>query len=84
MQWSILIAAIWVLAATATAFLPMRRQYAPGIALLVAAPVLLVWLWVDFGPLVGLLCIAGFVSMFRNPLRYFYRRARGERPEVPE
>ena len=53
MIWSVLIGALWVLAATITAFLPMRLQMVPGIALLVAAPVLIVWLGFDFGWLVG-------------------------------
>ncbi len=81
---SAIIAILWVLAATVTAFLPMKRQYVPGIALLGVAPVLIVWLGIDYGLIVGILAALGFVSMFRNPLIYFYRRARGERPEIPK
>ena len=73
---------LWVLAATATAFLPMRRQRVPGLALLVAAPGLLVWiglahgwLWLAFG-------LFAFASMFRRPLRYFMSRPLG-RPNGP-
>jgi len=73
----LVLGALWVLAATATAFLPMRRQMVPGFALLIAAPVLLVWiglthgwLWVAFG-------LFAFVSMFRKPLRYLALRALG-------
>ena len=84
MTASAIIAIFWVLAATGTAFLPMKRQYAPGITLLVIAPVIILWLGVDYGALVGILAAFGFVSMFRNPLIYFYRRARGERPEIPK
>ena len=65
---------VWVLAATATAFLPMRSQMLPGLLLLAAAPVLLVWiaimqgwLWAGFG-------LFAFVSMFRRPLRHFAGR----------
>lgn len=83
MSWALIAAALWVLAATLTALLPMRRQYAPGITLLVLAPVLIAWIGWTHGFLWGLLALAAFVSMFRNPLRYFYRRARGERPEIP-
>lgn len=75
--------ALWVLAATAVAFLPMRRQFAPGLVLLAAAPLLLIWiglvhgwLWVGFG-------LFAFLSMFRRPLLYFARRALGQVPEVP-
>lgn len=72
--------ALWVLAATATALLPMRHQMIPGLALLIAAPILLVligmtygWLWLAFG-------LFAFVSMFRRPLRYFALKAMGRDP----
>lgn len=61
----------------------MRRQYPLGVALLVAAPVLILWIGHDFSWFVGVLAAAAFVSMFRNPLRYFYARAKGDRPELP-
>ena len=62
----------------------MRRQYIPGITLLALAPFIIVWLAVDYGWLLGVIGLFAFLSMFRNPLLYFYRRARGERPEVPK
>lgn len=75
--------AVWVLAATAVAFLPMRRQFAPGLVLLVAAPLLLIWiglehgwLWLGFG-------LFAFLSMFRRPLLYFARRAMGKSVDLP-
>ncbi|MBE1282674.1 MAG: DUF2484 family protein [Rhodobacteraceae bacterium] len=85
MSLSIVVAALWVLAATAVAMLPMRRQYGPGLALLLLAPVLIGWLWIDQGWVVGCAALAGFVSMFRHPLRYFWRKWRGgvEREPVP-
>lgn len=84
MSASVIVACLWVLASTVTAFLPMRRQYIPGITLLVLAPFIIVWLAVDYGWLFGMIGLFAFLSMFRNPLLYFYRRARGERPEVPK
>lgn len=57
--------------------LPMRRQYAPGLVLLAAAPVLIVWLGRDFGWFWSLAGGLAFVSMFRNPLLFLWRRARG-------
>lgn len=84
MAWSVIVSALWVFAATATALLPMRFQYLPGITLLVAAPVLIVWLGYDFGWGWSIGALAAFVSMFRNPLRYFYARARGQAPELPK
>ena len=84
MSASAIIAALWALAATATAFLPMRRQYLPGITLLCVAPVIILCLGVDYGAIVGILAALGFVSMFRNPLIYFFRGARGEKPDLPK
>ena len=78
MSASVLTSALWALAATVVAFLPMRRQYAPGLALLALAPVLIGWLWWDHGWFAGLVALAGFLSMFRNPLRYFWRKWRGD------
>ena len=84
MSWSIIIAALWVLAATMTALLPMRRQYLPGVTLLVLAPVLIAWLGYDFGWVWAVAGLAAFTSMFRNPLKFFYARARGQHPEIPK
>ena len=67
-----------------TALLPMRRQYVPGIGLLLLAPVLIIWIGLDYGWLVAVLAVAAFVSMFRNLLRYIYRRLKGEHPEIPQ
>ncbi len=75
---------LWVFAATFTALLPMRRQYIPGVTLLALAPVLIVWLGYDFGWGWSVAAFAAFASMFRNPLKYFYARARGQNPEVPK
>lgn len=74
----------WVLAATVVAFLPMRYQYIPGIALLLAAPVLIWMISQQFGWVYVGLGLFAFVSMFRNPLRYFAKRAMGQRPEIPK
>lgn len=74
----------WVFAAAAVAMLPMRRQYVPGVALLIAAPVLIIMIGMQVAWWAGLLALAAFISMFRNPLRYFYARLRGQRPELPE
>lgn len=77
-------ACLWAIGATVVALLPMRMQYVPGIALLVAAPVLIVWIGISVAWWAGLLALAAFVSMFRNPLRYFYAKARGQNPQLPE
>jgi hypothetical protein len=55
----------------------------PGIALLLCAPGLILWIgathgwgWAAFG-------LFAFLSMFRNPLRYFLGRAFGRPVELP-
>lgn len=81
---SAIIACLWVLASAITAMLPMQRQYAPGVALLIAAPVLIVWLAYDYGWWFGVIGLFAFVSMFRNPLKYFLAKARGQEPALPD
>jgi hypothetical protein len=81
---AIIIGALWVVASAIVAFLPMKHQYVPGIMLLALAPVLIIWLAFVYGLLVGAVALFAFVSMFRNPLIYIYRRLRGETPEVPK
>lgn len=83
MSGSVIAAALWVLAGTATAMLSMRRQYVPGLALLLAAPVLIGWLWHDFGWVVGVIGTLAFLSMFRRPLLFLIAKARGQNPEIP-
>jgi hypothetical protein len=80
----LVVAALWVLAATLVACLPMRYQYIPGIGLLMAAPVLIYMIAQSYGVLLSGLALLAFVSMFRNPLRYFAKRAMGKKPELPK
>ncbi len=84
MSYSIILGCLWVLAATIVALLPMKHQYKPGLTLLIAAPFLIVWIGYAHGWIFGVLGLLAFVSMFRNPLIYLYKRARGERPEIPK
>jgi hypothetical protein len=73
----------WVFASAAVAMLPMRRQYVPGVLLLLAAPVLIVMIGLKMGWLLAALALAAFLSMFRNPLRYLIARLRGKEFHVP-
>jgi signal transduction histidine kinase len=84
MSTPLILGAFWVLASAIVAMLPMKRQMVPGVALLIAAPVLLVWIgwvhgwvWLAFG-------LFAFLSMFRNPLRYFICRALGLPAPLPK
>jgi hypothetical protein len=65
------------------AFLPMRRQYAPGFVLLALAPVLIVWLALTYGVWIGVAALLAFLSMFRRPLIYLAKRALGQHPTRP-
>ena len=74
MSVALITGALWVVASAIVAMLPMQRQYVPGVALLIAAPFLILWIgWVH-----GWIWVAAglfaFLSMFRNPLRYIWRK----------
>ena len=78
------ISVLWVLASAGVAMLPMRKQYVPGVILLIAAPVLIVTIGMKVNWIVALLALAAFVSMFRNPLKYLIAKLKGQNPEVPQ
>lgn len=59
---------IWALATMGLAPLPMKYQILPGAGLLLAFPVLLVWVARDYGTLPVVVCIFAAVSLFRKPL----------------
>lgn len=84
MSLPLILGALWVIASAIVAMLPMRAQMVPGVALLVAAPILLVWIGWAHGWVWLALGVIAFVSMFRNPLRYFARRALGRPAPLPK
>jgi len=77
MSAALITGCLWVLASAIVAMLPMRMQYPPGLALLIAAPFLLVWIGVVHGWVWLVIGLFAFVSMFRNPLIYMAKRVRG-------
>ncbi|WP_282168824.1 DUF2484 family protein [Ruegeria atlantica] len=81
MVYSVLFAGLWVLASTVVAMLPMRLQFPPGVLLFISAPALIVWLGHDFGWFFSVLAFVAFASMFRNPIRYYWRRWTGQEVE---
>ncbi len=83
MSPAVVLGCVWVIAAAVVAMLPMRRQYAPGIALILAAPVLIVWIGLTHGWLWTAVGLFALISMFRNPFRYFLKRALGYPVELP-
>jgi signal transduction histidine kinase len=80
----LILGCIWIIAAAVVAMLPMKRQMLPGMALLLAAPVLLIWIGWAHGWLWLALGLFAFLSMFRNPLVYFARRALGRPAPLPD
>lgn len=84
MSTPLILGCLWVLAAAVTAMLSMRSQMVPGLALLAAAPVLLVWIGHAHGWLWLAIGLFAFLSMFRNPLLYLLRRALGRPAPLPK
>ena len=83
MSVAVIAACLWALAATATAMLPMSRQYAPGLILVLLAPILILWLGAAHGWVWATVALLSVISMFRRPLACFTRRLLGGSPEVP-
>ena len=89
MSAALICGALWVIAASVTAMLPMRLQAYPGLPLLIAAPLLLVWIGRVHGFLWVAIASFAVLSMFRRPLIYLGRKALGlpvtdpRRTEVP-
>lgn len=77
MSLSLTFGCLWVLAATATALLPLRLQRYPGLPLLILAPVLLGWIAHTHGLIWLAVGLFAFGSMFRRPLEYLGRKALG-------
>jgi len=76
-SWVMPAACLWVFAATATAMLPMRLQYVPGLMLLILAPVLLYLIAVTYGVVLTLFAVFAVLSMYRRPLLYYARKITG-------
>ena len=70
----LILGALWVIAAAITAILPMRAQMIPGLTLLIAAPLLLIWIATTHGLIWTAAGTFALLSMFRRPLNYFVRK----------
>jgi Protein of unknown function (DUF2484) len=71
---SLTLASIWVLAMSALAFLPARRQNAPVVLLLVLLLPLLVMLVSDFGAIALLPTALVLLSLLRRPIFHGLKR----------
>ena len=84
MSLSLALGALWVLASTIVAFLPMRHQYIPGGTLMFLAPLLILFIGFQHGWIWVVPALLAFLSMYRNPLRYLWRKWRGLPTETPQ
>ncbi len=73
MSLSLVLSCLWVITASVVAMLPMRRQFAPGLILLLCAPALLVYLGYQHNSWVVLAAGIAILSMFRRPLIHLLR-----------
>ena len=73
---------IWVFYPVAFAMLPMLLQYIPAVILLIAAPIMTVWIGIQLNVWVSIVAVFAFGSMFRNPLRYLWTKLRGQNPKL--
>ena len=84
MSLPLLMGALWVVASAIIGMLPMRHQYAPGICLLIAAPILIIWIGAAHGWVLAAVGLVAFLSMFRHPLIYLAKKALGRPVTRPE
>lgn len=81
---SLIAAALWVVAATLTAFLPIRRQIVPGTLLGLAGLGLVVWIGQENGWIWTVIALLAFVSLFRNGFKVIPALLRGEKITIPD
>ena len=77
MSLSLTLACLWVVAAAVVAMLPMRYQYAPGLALLIASLPLMAYVGLQHGWIWVAAILFAVVSMFRRPLWHLGRKLVG-------
>ncbi|MCB2109770.1 MAG: DUF2484 family protein [Defluviimonas sp.] len=79
MTISLVLACLWVVAATILALLPSRSgHWRSAYALVVLGIPILGWVTYQHGPWVGLLALAGGASILRWPLIRLWGRIRGK------
>ncbi|NRB01212.1 MAG: DUF2484 family protein [Rhodobacteraceae bacterium] len=76
-SWSLFGVFVWIIVANVAAFFPSKRAHWPtAYALISVGLPLLVWVYVENGLLVTLLCLAAGMSILRWPVRYLIRWVR--------
>lgn len=76
---SAIAAILWVFATTFVAMLPVERHFVPGRILLMLSPALLLWLGLDYGWAAVAFGVFAVASMYRRPIRYYWRKWRHEK-----
>ncbi|KFE34509.1 DUF2484 family protein [Thioclava atlantica] len=82
MTLSLIFACLWALLATLIAIGPSRWHWPAARVLIVLGVPLLGWVTYENGPIVGLLVLAGGISVLRWPVIFLFRglRGRGRKP----
>ncbi len=75
---SLIAAALWAVVATGIALGPRRFHWPAAWALIVTGVPIVGWVTYQNGPLVGLLVLAGGLSVLRWPVKYLLAALRGE------
>ena len=76
-NWSLIGAFLWIIVANVAAFFPSKRHHWPTAYVLIAVGLpLLIWICLENGPIIALLCLAAGMSILRWPVRYLFRWVR--------
>ncbi|GAB5445594.1 DUF2484 family protein [Gymnodinialimonas sp.] len=78
MSLALTLACIWAVLSAFVAMMPMRFQWPLGFPLLVLSIPMVGYVGYSHGWIWSAVIVAGVISMYRNPLRYFLNRARGK------
>lgn len=81
---SLIALCLWALAATATAFLPIRKQIIPGTILGLGGLAILAWVGAQNGWVWTIVGLLAFISLFRNGFKVIPMLIRGEKIEIPD
>ncbi|ABD55674.1 DUF2484 family protein [Jannaschia sp. CCS1] len=77
MSLALTLACLWVLASAIVAMLPLRFHWRFGLPLLILSIPLTIFVGYAHGWIWTVVILLAVGSMYRNPLRYFLKRALG-------
>lgn len=78
MAYSLIAVCVWILVAAVMAMIPSNDNHWRRAYVLMALGVpILIWVFVEAGPWMGLLALAAGMSVLRWPVRYLLRWVRG-------